>query len=90
MLEWDQYGYDKKCIRTRYVELLFLHLVASAGHIVHFGASREQIIDTIFFKLRWDRYGFNKKHFRTCYVELVFSHKVGSVGHVVHSGAFGV
>jgi hypothetical protein len=25
MLEWDQYGFDKKCITTRYAELLIFH-----------------------------------------------------------------
>jgi hypothetical protein len=60
MLGWDQYGYDKKCIGTRYVELLFLHLVASTGHVVHFGASEERIVDKLFFRLRWDRYGLTE------------------------------
>jgi hypothetical protein len=87
MLGWDRYGFYKSCAGTRYVKLLFLHPVGSAGHIVHFGASGERIIDTLFFNLRWDWYGFDKKRFRTCYVELVFLHPVGSAGHVVHSGA---
>jgi hypothetical protein len=59
----------------------------SAGHVVHFSASGERIIDTIFFKVRWGRYGFDKKCFRRRYAELLFSHLVGSVGHVVHSDA---
>jgi hypothetical protein len=60
MLGWHWYGFHKNCVGTRYVELLFLHPVGYAGHIVHFGASGERIIDTLFFKLRWDRYGFDK------------------------------
>jgi hypothetical protein len=87
MLGWGQYEFDNKCIRTHYAELLFLHPVGSAGHVVHFGASGERIIDTIFFNVRWGRYGFDKKRFRTRYAELLFSHLVGSVGHVVHSDA---
>jgi hypothetical protein len=75
MLGWDQYGCDKKCIATRYAELLFLYPVRSLCHGVHFGASEERIVDTIFFKLRWDRYIFDKKRFWTLYAELVFSHR---------------
>jgi hypothetical protein len=52
MLRWDQYGFYKKCIGTRYAECLFLHPVGPAGHVVHFGASRARIIGTRFFKLR--------------------------------------
>jgi hypothetical protein len=37
MLEWDRYGIDKKCVGTCYIELQFLYLLGSAGH-VHFGA----------------------------------------------------
>jgi hypothetical protein len=83
------YGLDKKCIGTRYVELLFFYPVGSPSHAVHFGASEERIVDTIFFKLRWDRYRFDKKRFRTLYAKLVFSHPVGSTGNVVHSSASG-
>jgi hypothetical protein len=32
MLGWDHYGFDKKYVGTRYVELMFLHPVRSAGH----------------------------------------------------------
>jgi hypothetical protein len=87
MLGWDQYGFDNKCTGTHYAELLFLHPVGSAGHVVHFGASGERIIDTIFFKVRWGWYGFDNKRFKRSYAELVFSHLVGSVGHVVYFDA---
>jgi hypothetical protein len=58
-----------KCQRTifhapvvpiRYAELMFLHLVGSAGHVVHFGASRAQNVIALFFLLKKNRYGFNK------------------------------
>jgi hypothetical protein len=39
MLQWDQYGFDKKRFRTRYAKLVFLHPVGSVGHVVHSGAS---------------------------------------------------
>jgi hypothetical protein len=41
MLGWDQCGFEKKDIWTRYAEFLFLHPVGSAGHVVPFGASGE-------------------------------------------------
>jgi hypothetical protein len=70
-----------------YTELLFLHPVGSAGHVVQsggvWGANRRRTI----FHAEWDRYGFDKKQFRRRYAKLVFLHPVGSAGHVVHSDA---
>jgi hypothetical protein len=34
------YGFNKNLTATRYTELLFLHLVGSACHVVHSGAFR--------------------------------------------------
>jgi hypothetical protein len=51
ILGWDWYGFHKKCAGTHYAELVFLHLVGSVGHIVYFGASGVQNIDTLFFML---------------------------------------
>jgi hypothetical protein len=39
MLGWDPYGFHKKKDRTRYVALVFLHLVGSVGHVVQSGES---------------------------------------------------
>jgi hypothetical protein len=36
--QWDQYRFHKKRTGTRYVELVVLHPVGSAGHVVHSGA----------------------------------------------------
>jgi hypothetical protein len=54
MLRWDCYGFDKKRVKTRYSELVFLHSLGSAGHIVHFGAAGRQNVDAVFFMLGWD------------------------------------
>jgi hypothetical protein len=39
MLRWDRFRFDKKCARTRYAELVFLHPVGFAGYVVHSDAS---------------------------------------------------
>jgi hypothetical protein len=39
VLEWDWYGLDKKCVRIRYTQLLFLHSVGSVGQVLHSSAS---------------------------------------------------
>jgi hypothetical protein len=68
---------------------VFLHLVRTVGHVVHFGASGPPNVDALFFLLSWGRCGFHKKHSGTCFTELVFLHLVGSAGHIVRSGASG-
>jgi hypothetical protein len=61
MLRWDPYGFHKKCVETCYAELMFLHPVASMGHVLHFCASGTRNINALFFTVGWDRYGFLKK-----------------------------
>jgi hypothetical protein len=41
MLGWDWCGFNKKRASICYAELMFLHPVGYAGHVVHFGACRE-------------------------------------------------
>jgi hypothetical protein len=38
ILRWDGYGFDKKCTRTCYAKLVFLHSIGSVGHVVHSSA----------------------------------------------------
>jgi hypothetical protein len=67
---------QQKRVRTRYAELVFLHLVGSTDHVVNPSASGMENIDALFFIIWWDRYGFGKKRAGTCYTELVFWHPV--------------
>jgi hypothetical protein len=85
MLRWACCGFYKKRARTRYTELVFLHPVGYASHVVHSGASGARNVDALFFMLKWDRYGFDKTGTGTHYTELVFLHSLDSVGHIVQS-----
>jgi hypothetical protein len=89
MLGWDRYRFNKRRTETCYAELLFLHLVGSAGQVVHFGVSEAQNVDVLFFMSEWTRCGFHRKHTGTLYAGLVFLHPVRSMVHIVHSGASG-
>jgi hypothetical protein len=86
MLGWDRYKFDKKCFRTRYVELVFLHPVGSAGQVIHSSVSEARNVDALFFMLGWDQYGFHKNHAGTHYAKHVFLHLVSYAGQVVHFG----
>jgi hypothetical protein len=48
MLGWDRYGFHKNCARTHYVELLILHPVESARHVVDSGESGARNVDALF------------------------------------------
>jgi hypothetical protein len=89
MLGWDWFGFDEKRARTGYTELVFLHPVGSACHVVDSGASEAQKVDTLFFMPGWARCGFHEKSTRTRYTEVVFLHPIGYAGHVVHTSPSG-
>jgi hypothetical protein len=38
MLRWDQDGFDKIRVRTRYAKLVFLHSMGAVGNVVHSNA----------------------------------------------------
>jgi hypothetical protein len=89
MLGSDRYKFHKKRTGTCDAELVFLHPVGGAGHVVHSGASGARNIDALFFLLGWDRYDSKKKRAGTQYAELVFFPPVGSAAQIVHYGASG-
>jgi hypothetical protein len=72
MFRWAWYGFNKKHTGTRYVELMILHPVGSAGHIAHSGTFEARNVKTTFFMLRCARCGFHKKCAETHYTKLTF------------------
>jgi hypothetical protein len=51
MLGWDRHIFDKMGARTCYADLVVLHPVRSAGHIVHYGASGARNMIALFLIL---------------------------------------
>jgi hypothetical protein len=72
MLGLDWCGFHEKRIGTSYVELVVLHPVGYAGHVVHSSASGVQNVEALFSIIVRDRYGFHTKCAGTHYAELVF------------------
>jgi hypothetical protein len=61
MLMCARYGFHKKCVGTSYVEVVFLHPVGSAGHVMHSGAYGARNVEVLFFMLGCDFYEFDKE-----------------------------
>jgi hypothetical protein len=89
MVMWALCGFHKKCYGTRYAELVLLHLVWYAGHIVCSGAFGAWNIDALYLMLMWARCGSHKKWAETHHAELVFLHPLQYVGHVARSATYG-
>jgi hypothetical protein len=49
MLGWDRYGFNKNRVRPCYAELVVLHPVGSAGHVVHSSLSGARNVIALFF-----------------------------------------
>jgi hypothetical protein len=61
MLVWARCGFQKKHSERHYVKLVFLYLMGSIGHILHYSASEARNVDALCFILGWARCGFHKK-----------------------------
>jgi hypothetical protein len=89
MLEWAQSGLHKKCVGIRYIELVFLHPVRSAGHVCILVRPGRKILMHYFSCSVGPCAVFIKIAPGHVTPNLCFLHPVGSAGHVVHSSASG-
>jgi hypothetical protein len=80
MLGWARCSFHEKCTGTHYAELMILHPMGFAGHVVHSVAFGLQNIDALFFMLGWGQYGFHEKRVGTRYVKFVFFSSSGICG----------
>jgi hypothetical protein len=88
MLGGAQCNFHLKCVRTRYVELVFLHPVGSAGHVLHCGASEKRNVEALFLGSPGTVMGFIKRPPGHVTPNLCFASS-GIFGHVLHFGVSG-
>jgi hypothetical protein len=88
MLWWAQCSFYKKRVGTRYAKIVFLHLVGSAGHIVHSGARGAPNVGALFSC--WGGPGTVSIKIAPGDVTptLCFLHLVGSTGHRSRSASW--
>jgi hypothetical protein len=89
MAEWDCYGYEKKRTGTHYAELVFLHPVGSAIHMVHFVVFGARNVDPLFSHSGGPSAVSIKGGLGHIMPNLCFCIWWDIRGHVVHCGASG-
>jgi hypothetical protein len=87
MLGLHRYGFHKNCNGTRYVELLFLHPVGSARHVVHSVRLRHETSMHYFSCSGGTSTDLTKSASGHVGPNFCFLHPEGSVGNIVHSDA---
>jgi hypothetical protein len=84
MLGWDQYGFHKNCNGTRSVEILFLHPVGCARHVVHSVRPGRETSMHYFSCSGGTSMDLTKSALGHVVPNLCFLHPEGSAGNVVH------
>jgi hypothetical protein len=73
MLWWTQGSFLKNHVGTSYAEVVFLHPVRSACHVVHFSVFEVPNLDALFFMLMWSRCDLHTERWDTLHGICVFA-----------------